>query len=623
MMKNLFRSVLAVLAPFGLSLPAWATATVSITAPTNNQVFTAPASITLSASTNGAEIAMVEFYQGTTLIGTATASPYSISWSNVAAGSYSLTAQAKSSTGALRATSSVVAVIVNAPPTVSLTSPTANQSFATGSTITLTANAADSDGTVSKVDFYRGTTLIGTATTSPYTVTWSNAPAGSYSLTAKATDNRNISTTSAAVPIVVDAPPTVSLTSPTANQVFAAPGNVTLTASAAAGSGGTLAKVEFYQGATLIGTATASPYTATWSNVVSGTYTLTAKATDNKGGVTTSSPVTLIANTPPTIALTAPTAGQQFTAPASIALGVNAADADGSIASVAYFQNGNPLGTVTTAPFAYTWTNAPQGTYSLTAQATDNRGTQTTSAPIAITVNPAGPALGMYFIHPDHLNTPRVITNAANTVVWRWDNAEPFGNTPANHDPRATGTAFPFNPRFPGQYYDAETGLAYNYFRDYDPGTGRYVQSDPIGLDGGSWSTYSYSDSSPLSKTDYLGLATYMCRRGLANLPIQPGPLFHQYVCTGNAANGYSCGGLGPTGSMFNSPGKIESDPYKPERCEKVQDDNACMESCIQDQLSNQPTPNYSVNLSHGENCQTFANATVSYCKAKCSGGKK
>ncbi|WP_405145154.1 cellulose binding domain-containing protein [Sphaerisporangium sp. NBC_01403] len=92
---------------------------------------------------------------------------------------------------------------VNQAPTVSLTSPTAGQTFTAPATVNLAATAADSDGTVSKVDFYNGTTLLGTDTTAPYTYSWTGVAAGSYSLTAKATDNLGATTTSSPVGITV------------------------------------------------------------------------------------------------------------------------------------------------------------------------------------------------------------------------------------------------------------------------------------------------------------------------------------------------------------------------------------------------------------------------------------
>ena len=92
----------------------------------------------------------------------------------------------------------------NTAPTVSITSPADNSSFATPGSITITATATDADGSVTKVDFYNGATLIGTATTSPYTVTWSGVTEGHYAITAKATDNSGATTTSAAVNVTVN-----------------------------------------------------------------------------------------------------------------------------------------------------------------------------------------------------------------------------------------------------------------------------------------------------------------------------------------------------------------------------------------------------------------------------------
>jgi RHS repeat-associated protein len=91
-------------------------------------------------------------------------------------------------------------------------------------------------------------------------------------------------------------------------------------------------------------------------------------------------------------------------------------------------------------------------------------------------------------------------------VVWRWElPGEAFGNDRPDKDPDGDGIAFVFDLRYPGQQYDSASGFNYNYFRDYDPSTGRYVQSDPIGLAGGI-STYGYVGGNPLSNIDPLGL---------------------------------------------------------------------------------------------------------------------
>ena len=116
---------------------------------------------------------------------------------------------------------------------------------------------------------------------------------------------------------------------------------------------------------------------------------------------------------------------------------------------------------------------------------------------------PAG-GVDVYFIQPDHLDTPRVIVNATNQEVWRWDSA-PFGETAANEQPTAGLPSFTYNLRFPGQQYDRETGTHYNYFRDYEAQTGRYVQSDPLGMNSGSFSNYAYVDSQSLTKYDDTG----------------------------------------------------------------------------------------------------------------------
>lgn len=108
------------------------------------------------------------------------------------------------------------------------------------------------------------------------------------------------------------------------------------------------------------------------------------------------------------------------------------------------------------------------------------------------------------FAHTDHLMTPRAVTDDAGTVIWRWDSL-PFGESAPSEDPDGDNEQFVFNLRFPGQYFDNESGSHYNYFRFYNPHTGRYNESDPIGLIGGV-NTYLYAASNPLVSADPSGL---------------------------------------------------------------------------------------------------------------------
>jgi len=181
------------------------------------------------------------------------------------------------------------------PPTVSLTAPKNNTTYlAPAAHIRFFAVAADKDGTISKVEFYNGTTLLHTETVFPYGFTWRNVPLGNYTLTAKATDNSGLVTTSAPVHISVvpNKPPVVSITKPNNNQSFAAPGYIHLEA-AASDTDGRITNVKFYNGTTLLRTEYEYPYTYHWENVPAGTYTITAVATDNWGAHTTSAPVTI------------------------------------------------------------------------------------------------------------------------------------------------------------------------------------------------------------------------------------------------------------------------------------------------------------------------------------------
>jgi len=320
-------------------------------------------------------------------------------------------------------------------------------------------------------------------------------------------------------------PPAVSLTGPASNTVLNAPGSLSLTASASA-SLATVSTVEFFMGGTPVGIDTTAPYTASVSGLPSGQYSFTAVATDNLGARTESAAVTVIVNQPgsdlvwstasspcrvncwggtlwhasasPAVSISSPANDTIVDSPGSVTLTAGATDS-GTVTQVAFYQGATLIGTDTTAPYTLPVSNLAPGGYEFTAVATNNLGATTRSAPVRVMV-----AAQVYYVQVDHLNTPRLVSNAGGTAVWEWEQAEPFGDSAPNDNPSGLG-AFTFNLRFPGQYFDVETGLSYNYFRDYDPAIGRYEQSDLIGLEVGL-NTYAHVNGNPISFVDLFGL---------------------------------------------------------------------------------------------------------------------
>ena len=133
------------------------------------------------------------------------------------------------------------------------------------------------------------------------------------------------------------------------------------------------------------------------------------------------------------------------------------------------------------------------------------------------------PSRKIIYFELDHLGTPRAALNQSGTVVWTWE-SDAFGAIPPNQNPSGLGVEI-VNLRFPGQYYDQETGLYYNMHRYYDPTMGQYVQPDLIGLKGGSFSTYTYVRNNPLKWADPMGLTVYI----VGNTPSEYSALQHSY----------------------------------------------------------------------------------------------
>ena len=179
--------------------------------------------------------------------------------------------------------------------------------------------------------------------------------------------------------------------------------------------------------------------------------------------------------------------------------------------------------------------------------------------PVA-TIRGAGEQTAMYYIEVDHLNAPTHIRNEANQIVWSWNNREAFGYIAPNEDVDGNGTYFEFNLRFPGQWFDKETALFHNGFRDYNPSTGRYMQSDPLGLEAG-FNTYAYVGNNPYRAVDPYGLMLEMLYYNYVTMvmPIKHECSGREYLCT----VGQNCNVQAAQQSLRNNayPGQKRDEP--------------------------------------------------------------
>jgi hypothetical protein len=275
---------------------------------------------------------------------------------------------------------------VNLPPAVAVTAPADGSAFATPASITIDADASDSDGSVAKVDFYHDGVLIGTDTSAPYSATWTGATVGVHSLTARATDNRGGTTTSSPVSVTVHDPPSVNITAPSNGSRFVSTSPIEIDANAS--DDGSVTQVDFYHEDVLIGTDTSAPYSVSWTNPTAGPHSLTARATDNFGATTTSSPISITVHDPPSVSVASPANGSIFVTPLSIPISANATD-DGSVNMVNFMVDGVLVGVDSSAPYEATYLGPTNGVHSLTVRATDNDGaTAASSAWIEVVPSP-------------------------------------------------------------------------------------------------------------------------------------------------------------------------------------------------------------------------------------------
>ena len=345
-----------------------------------------------AADTSG--VKQVEFFLDGTLLGTDVSAPYGFYWNTqtAASGSHTLSARATDTYGNA-ATSTVGVTVDNVGPAVALNSP------ASGATVSgafsLQADATDEAG-VTRVDFFVDGALLGSDTTAPFGMDWdsSGVADGAHALTAKAYDDTGNVATSPAVWVNTDNTlPDAALTSPTQGVFLRGTAVLEATASDTVG----VAKVEFYDDATLLGTDTSAPYALSWSTVgvEEGTHALTVKAYDSVGNVRTSAGVEVtVDNTAPATALGTP--AQNAHVRGTVQVSATASD-NQAVSKVEFYAGETLLGTATTAPYSVSWdtTSGANGVVTLTTRAYDLAGNVTMSASRAVSVDNVGPTVAI------------------------------------------------------------------------------------------------------------------------------------------------------------------------------------------------------------------------------------
>lgn len=201
-------------------------------------------------------------------------------------------------------TGSVTVQAANSPPTVSISSPANGAVVNAPANVTIAATASDLDGSVTQVEFFENSVSLAVMTASPYTVAVSNLGAGAYTFSAVAADKDGAKATNS-VNVIVNALPAIAIVSPVNGATFAEPLTGAIQA-AASDSDGSIQKVSFFSGSTLLGSVGSPPFNLTVTNVAAGTFALTAVATDDRGASANSAPVTISVVTPVPIQLSVP-----------------------------------------------------------------------------------------------------------------------------------------------------------------------------------------------------------------------------------------------------------------------------------------------------------------------------
>ena len=379
-----------------------------------------PVTLTATATDDDGTVASVKFYEGSSLLATLTSAPYTYTYNTTTAKIYRFHAVATDNVGASSPSPEVPVAVgqtQNAAPKITLS--VNPGTLAAPGLVNLSATASDDDGTIQRVSFYVNGTKIIDVATPPYVTSYATTSNAIYKFTASATDDKNLTTTTADVNVSVgqntNLAPKVALNVSTTQITF--PGTVSMTATAS-DDDGTISRVRFYQNGFLRKDVTTPPYTFDYTTTVPGVYKFKAIAIDNRNASTSTAEIDVTSgnaqqlNRKPAISLSL--SSTLVMAPATITLTANASDSDGTVQRVQFYRNGVKIGEKLASPWTFTDTITGTGQASYHADATDNVGNSSATLPQVVTAQ-----------------NPVAITVSGDADTWRLLNQATFGASQA------------------------------------------------------------------------------------------------------------------------------------------------------------------------------------------------
>jgi hypothetical protein len=394
---------------------------VSPTSPSNNATYTTAQSVTATATASDSDgsISRVEFRLDNGSWLSDTTAPYSRNLGTLSAGNHTISYRSRDNDGLYSSSGSRhISVIVppNVAPSVSASSPANNAVFLTTQTVSASANASDSDGSVSRVEFRLDNGGWAPDTSSPYSRSFGTLSAGNHTIYYRARDNDGAYSSQVSRAIRVDVPnvaPSVSPSSPANNTTFLTTQTVSASANAS-DSDGSVSRVEFRLDNGSWAPDTSSPYSRSFGTLSAGAHTIYYRARDNDGAYSaqTSRAITVEApNVAPVVSVSAPSNNATFTTAQSVTATASASDSDGSISRVEFRLDSGSWVPDTSSPYGNDFGTLSAGAHTIEYRALDNDGDYSSMATRVISVTPAPPRQGIIYIHTDALGSPSAETN--------------------------------------------------------------------------------------------------------------------------------------------------------------------------------------------------------------------